>query len=58
MGLFQLGQLSQHLGASSRFARAAELLQEDMLRQREHAQRVEQERERELGEEQEQHPEA
>jgi hypothetical protein len=42
-----LGQLSQHLGASSRFARAAELLQEDMLRQREHAQRMEREQEQE-----------
>ena len=30
-----LGQLSQHLGESSRFSRAAGLLQQDMLRQRE-----------------------
>ena len=30
-----LGQLSAHLGSSSRFARAAGLLQEDMMRQRE-----------------------
>jgi len=33
-----LGQLTQHLGSSSRFARAAGLLQEDMLRQREQIQ--------------------
>lgn len=39
-----LGQLSAHLGSSSRFSRAAELLQEDMIRQREHALRVEEER--------------
>lgn len=30
-----LGQLTQHLGSSSRFSRAAGLLQQDMLRQRE-----------------------
>lgn len=35
-----LGQLSQHLGSSSRFARAAGMLQEDMLRQREQLQEV------------------
>ena len=34
---------SAHLGSSSRFSRAAELLQEDMIRQREHT-RVEEER--------------
>jgi hypothetical protein len=37
-----LGQLSNHLGASSRFARAATMLQADMVRQREHVLRVEQ----------------
>lgn len=39
-----LGQLSQHLGAESRFARAAGMLQEDMQRQRDHAMRIERER--------------
>ena len=33
-----LGQLTQHLGSQSRFARAAGLLQQDMLRQRERMQ--------------------
>ena len=41
-----LGQLSQHLGTSSRFARAAGLLQEDMMRQREAAVRAAQTSER------------